>query len=288
MIQFVKTHSYGNDFLIVDSKMAEREGHRELAIRICARNTGLGADGVEYLEWTGERSGKIKLFNADGSAAEISGNGTRCVAAWMAHHTQSGGSTRFSIETDAGLRLSTVIRAEGSRFEIASEMGVPKFAVRSIALADGTVVKGATVSVGNPHFVVFAEDAEFNAAGRGWIDLGREICQHPDFPQRTNVEFVRLSNPHEAEIRIFERGVGPTTSSGSGTCASAVALIMLREADHDLLVRAPGGVQRVEWAGPGKQIVLTGVAELVAVGDIFPRQRASKMTPGSAGGSVVS
>src|SRR5450432_1809727 len=118
MIQFAKTHAYGNDFLIVDSKMAEREGHRELAIRICARQTGLGADGVEYLEWTDERAGRIRLFNADGSAAEISGNGTRCVAAWMAHQTQSGKGEQFTIETDAGPRLSTVIRAEGSRFEI--------------------------------------------------------------------------------------------------------------------------------------------------------------------------
>src|SRR5450432_2168018 len=186
MIQFAKTHAYGNDFLIVDSKMAEREGHRELAIRICARHTGLGADGVEYLEWTAERTGRIRLFNADGSTAEISGNGTRCVAAWMAHETQSGKGGRFSIETDAGLRVSTVVYADGNRFEIASEMGVPAFKVKALTLADGSVLNGAVVSIGNPHYVVFADDAEFNVGGRSWLDVGREVCHHAAFPQQTN------------------------------------------------------------------------------------------------------
>jgi diaminopimelate epimerase len=273
MIQFAKAHAYGNDFLIVESKAAEREGHRELAIRLCARHTGLGADGVEYLEWTGERSGRISLFNADGSTAEISGNGTRCVAAWMAHETQTGSGERLAIDTDAGLHMSTVIYAEGNRFEIASEMGVPKFKVRALSLEDGTVVKGAVVSIGNPHYVLFVDDAEFTVGGRGWLELGRAICHHAEFPEGTNVEFVKVVGPKEIEIRIFERGVGPTSSSGSGTCACAVASIMLREASHDLLIKAPGGTQRVQWAGQGQQIILTGVAEIVAMGEIFPRRR---------------
>lgn len=272
MIQFAKTHAYGNDFLIVDSKAAEREGHRELAIRVCTRHTGLGADGVEYLEWTGERTGRIRLFNADGSTAEISGNGTRCVAAWMAWETQSRQGEQFSIETDAGVRVSTVMYAQGNRFEIASGMGVPSFKVKTLTLADGLVLNGVMVSIGNPHYVTFVDDAEFNVSGRSWHELGDEVCHHPEFPQQTNVEFVRVLSSKEIDIRIFERGVGPTTSSGSGTCACAVASIMLREVDHDLSVTAPGGTQRVEWAGPGKRIVLTGVAEIVAVGNIFPLQ----------------
>ncbi|HEY0795779.1 MAG TPA: diaminopimelate epimerase [Acidisarcina sp.] len=277
MIQFAKTHAYGNDFLIVDSKTAEREGHRDLAIRICARHTGLGADGVEYLEWTAERAGRIRLFNADGSAAEISGNGTRCVAAWMAHETQSREGTQFAIETDAGVRVSTVVYAEGNRFEIASEMGVPSFKAKPLTLVDGSILSGVVISTGNPHYVIFADDADFNVSGRSWLEVGEEVCRHTEFPQQTNVEFVRVLSPKEIEIRIFERGVGPTSSSGTGTCACAVAAIMLREVDHDLLITAPGGTQRVEWTGPGTQIVLTGVAEIVAVGDIYPRQRALRL-----------
>ncbi|HEY0758926.1 MAG TPA: diaminopimelate epimerase [Acidisarcina sp.] len=283
MIQFVKAHAYGNDFLIVDSKMAEREGHRELAIRLCARNTGLGADGVEYLEWIDEHAGRIHLYNADGSMAEISGNGTRCVAAWMAYQTQTRDGGRIVIETDAGRRENTIIRTEGNRFEVACEMGEPKFAVRALTLGDDVILKGAVVSTGNPHYVIFADDDKFTVAGRNWVQTGRAVCEHPAFPQQTNVEFVRVLNRSEIEIRIFERGVGPTSSSGSGTCASAVAAIMLQGADHDLLVRAPGGVQRVQWTGPGQQIVLTGVAELVATGDIFPRQRAGKSLGGMLG-----
>ena len=268
MIRFAKAHAYGNDFLIVDSKAAEREGLRELAVRLCARNTGLGADGVEYLEWTGEHAGRIRLFNADGSTAEISGNGTRCVAAWMAYQARADAGAMFSLETDAGPRVSSVIRVEGNRFEIAGGMGVPEFAVRTVRLIDGTELKGAVVSIGNPHFVLFADDADFNVAGRAWMDIGNEVCHHSDFPRETNVEFVRVMSKQEIEIRIFERGVGPTTSSGSGTCACAVAAIMLREAAHDSQVTAPGGTQRVEWAGPGNRITLTGWAEIVAHGEL--------------------
>jgi diaminopimelate epimerase len=269
LIPFVKAHACGNDFLVVDGTRVSAERQRELAIKLCRRNTGVGADGVEYLEWTGERSGKIRLFNADGSVAEISGNGTRCVAAWMAHEKKLGAGDMITLETDAGARDCRTVEAEGDRFQIASRMGVPTIAPRSVTLGDGTVVEGVAVSVGNPHFVIFGGDASFAVDGRSWQEIGHEICFHKDFPEQTNVEFVRVIGTNEIEIRIFERGVGPTTSSGTGTCATAVATIAQHGGAAHLLVRAPGGEQRVEWQGGEAEILLTGPAELIAVGEAF-------------------
>lgn len=268
MIQFVKAHACGNDFLIVDAKEVSVAQQREAAIRLCARNTGVGADGVEYLEWTGKRSGTIRLFNADGSVAEISGNGTRCVAAWMAHKKGLGSGDKIMLKTDAGLRECRIVRAEGNDFQMASLMGVPKIELRTVKLSDGDV-EGIAVSIGNPHFVIFVEDSAFKLRGRPWQQVGYEICFHPDFPDQTNVEFARVIDTNHIEIRIFERGVGPTTSSGTGTCATAVAAIAHHGCAAELLVRAPGGEQRVEWGGGEREILLTGPAELIAKGEAF-------------------
>jgi len=268
LIRFVKAHACGNDFLIVEAAEVSAEQRRDCAVKQCARHTGIGADGVEYLEWTGEHSGTIQLFNADGSVAEISGNGTRCVAAWMAHEKGLGSGDSVSLKTDAGLRECSIVGAEGNYFQIASLMGVPKIASRTVKLSDG-VVEGITVSIGNPHFVVFVEDSTFKFRGRPWQQIGYEICFHPDFPEQANVEFVRVIGANEIEIRIFERGVGPTTSSGTGTCATAVGTIVHRGGATHLLVRAPGGEQQVEWLRGENEILLTGPAELIVKGEIF-------------------
>ncbi len=268
MIRFVKAHACGNDFLIVDAAEVSVERRRDCAVKLCSRNTGIGADGVEYLEWNGERSGTIRLFNADGSVAEISGNGTRCVAAWMAHEKRLRPGNSISLKTDAGLRECSIVQVDGRRFQIASLMGVPEIEPRTVQLSDG-VVEGVSVSVGNPHFVIFVEDTAFKVRGRSLQDIGRDICFHPNFPEQTNVEFVRVISTNEIEIRIFERGVGPTTSSGTGTCATAVATMVHRGGSDRLLVRAPGGEQRVEWLGGESEILLTGPAEVIATGEGF-------------------
>lgn len=268
MIQFVKAHACGNDFLIVDANQVHTERQRDCAVKLCARHTGIGADGVEYLEWTEERSGTIRLFNADGSVAEISGNGTRCVAAWMAHEKGFGPGDKITLKTDAGLRECSIVRAEGNYFQIASLMGTPKIEPRTVKLSDGAV-EGIAVSIGNPHFVIFVEDSAFKFRGRPWQQIGYEICFHPDFPEQTNVEFARVVGTNEIEIRIFERGVGPTTSSGTGTCATAVATMVHHGGAEQLSVRAPGGEQRVEWQGGTHEILLTGPAELVTKGEAF-------------------
>jgi diaminopimelate epimerase len=287
VIPFTKAHACGNDFLIVSEEAAAGYDKAELARRLCERNTGIGADGVEYFEWTGEQdspNGRIQLYNADGSIAEISGNGTRCVAAWMANELNSQPGDELSIETDAGIRLCTIDSFRdsdlgGPTVLITTDMDVPEFEEMTVELADGTSIDGVYVSMGNPHFVIFlqgtARDPEdFSFGDRDWQDIGEEICFHPDFPEQTNVEFVRwlgggAATLNQVALRIFERGVGPTSSSGTGTSATATAMIGVYGAQSPLEVIAPGGAQTVEWAGPGEKLYLTGPATLIATGEAW-------------------
>jgi diaminopimelate epimerase len=269
MTRFAKAHACGNDFLIV-----EGEADQELAVNLCARHTSVGADGVEFLTWTGERAGRIRLVNADGSIAEISGNGTRCVAAWMVHEKGLAAGAVIELETDAGARSCRLVRAYGHSFEFASGMGVPAIRKQQVMLNDGTRVDGINVSTGNPHFVIFVDDEEFcwhdrSGSERSWEELGRQICFHRDFPEQTNVEFVRVLDGERIAIRIFERGVGPTTSSGTGTCATAAATMFERDRAGSLLVSAPGGEQRVDWESMESELILTGPAELICAGEAW-------------------
>lgn len=269
MIEFAKAHACGNDFLIIEQSQVEEASHAHVARQLCARNTGVGADGVEYFRWLNDYEGSVRLYNADGSIAEISGNGTRCVAAWMAHKRRARAGASLRIETEAGWRECRVVSAAGVRFEIVSAMGVPRIEDGSVRLRDGSLLRGAVVNVGNPHFVNLTADSEFGVNGRTWQSVGEEICFHADFPDQTNVEFVRVKGEREIEIRIFERGVGPTSSSGTGTCASGSAVIALHGCRSPLRVIAPGGAQQIEWAGGGSEIFLTGPAELIAMGHAF-------------------
>jgi diaminopimelate epimerase len=268
LIPFVKAHACGNDFLVIQEKLAGAEARDAQARRLCHRNQGIGADGIEFLTLDSPRQGKIRLYNADGSIAEISGNGTRCVAAWMAYESNAGPGDEIALETDAGLRVCRIEDRAGQLFQITSAMGIPSIEAAVVRLADGAPIEGAVVSTGNPHFVVFVEDCNFN--DYPWEAIGREICHHSRFsPHQTNVEFVRILARDEIEIRIYERGVGPTSSSGTGTSATAAATIALRGAAHELRVKAPGGTQIVRWQGPGSELQLTGPAELVCFGETW-------------------
>lgn len=299
MIPFIKAHACGNDFLIVTEEDAAGYDKAELARALCERNTGVGADGVEFFQWMSDRGGKIRLHNADGSIAEISGNGTRCVAAWMAEETGAQPSDELTVETDAGVRVCTVeefrtAAMTGPTILITTDMDVPEFEERTVELSDGTVIEGVAVSMGNPHFVIVLPARErnlgsgdpldasaralsmldFSIGGRSWEEVGEEICFHPDFPDQTNVEFVHLlgseSGPvHLIAMRIFERGVGPTTSSGTGTSAAATAVIGVHHAANQVEVIAPGGAQTVRWQGTGEKLYLTGPATLIARGEFW-------------------
>ncbi len=272
MIPFTKAHACGNDFLIVTEDAAKGRDCAELTRQLCARNTGIGADGIEFFAWTGPKSGRIRLRNADGSIAEISGNGTRCVAAWMAfeHGFQPGDAVE--ITTDAGVRVCRMnaLKTDGEfTVQVSAGMGIPSFSPHAVTLANGLQIAGVEVSTGNPHFVIVTDNAEFAIAGLAWQKIGAEICAHPDFPQQTNVEFLRVVNERKIEIRIFERGVGPTTSSGTGSSAAATAAIALGIVKSPLTVVAPGGAQMVAWDGPGAELRLTGPASLIARGEAW-------------------
>jgi diaminopimelate epimerase len=273
LIPFTKAHACGNDFLIITEEAAAKHDPVALTRRLCARNTGIGADGIEFFAWTGPRSGLVRLYNADGSVAEISGNGTRCVAAWMAEALSSPRGDVLEIATDAGLRIcriNGVDRAHGFAVEVTTGMGVPAIARRTVRLAGGIEIEGAEVATGNPHFVIRVDNAHFKVAGKDWQSIGAGICTHPDFPHQTNVEFVRIVSPAEIEIRIFERGVGPTTSSGTGSSATAAAALAFDGCTSPLKVVAPGGPQTVAWNGPGTELQLTGPAALIARGEAWP------------------
>jgi diaminopimelate epimerase len=272
LISFTKAHACGNDFLIVTEEAAGSRERAALTRRMCARNTGLGADGVEFFAWTGPRSGRIRLHNADGSMAEISGNGTRCVAAWMAEQLGAKAGDSIEIETDAGVRvcnINAVNNGEAFAVEVTTGMGVPQFAARTVTIPGGVQVAGVEVSTGNPHFVVVVDNPQFTVDGQQWQSIGQQICAHPSFPHETNVEFVRIVHSSQIEIRIFERGVGPTSSSGTGTSASATAAIAMSGCVSPLRVVAPGGAQTVTWDGPGTELKLTGPAALIARGEAW-------------------
>lgn len=266
MIEFTKAHACGNDFLIVDAKQVGGRDLARLSREMCARTTGIGADGVEYLTLRNEREAAIHLYNADGSAAELSGNGTRCVAAWMAYRAGLHAGDEVRVDTDAGARICRLESASGAEFQFTTGMGVPQVRRATVTLDRDLTVEGAVVAMGNPQFVAVAENEEFSVGGRPWQRVGAAICTHPDFPAQTNVELVRRLAHDRIEIRIYERGVGPTSSSGTGTSASAAMMMALEGAPSRLRVLAPGGEQLVEWPGAGAELRLTGPAVVLAHG----------------------
>jgi len=265
MIPFVKAHACGNDFLILEEAVAGR-AHAALALRLCSRNTSIGADGIEFLDRRAHGEFFLRLFNADGSEAELSGNGTRCVAAWLAH---SEGLLSVALGTHGGVRTCRVIEAHDPLYLIEGEMGVPRVMPRTIALPGVGDVAGAMVNVGNPHFVLFVDREDFGAHGMSWQELGAKISTSPLFPHGTNVEFVQLRTTGEIAFRIFERGCGPTTSSGTGTCASSAAAMALRGAARELTALAQGGAQHTVWLANDAVMRLTGPAEIVCEGEAF-------------------
>ncbi|HEY6182938.1 MAG TPA: diaminopimelate epimerase [Terriglobales bacterium] len=256
-VQFVKAHACGNDFLIIDGGYAPAD-ISDFSRRICDRHCGVGADGVEWLFPDNEADIHARLYNADGTLAEISGNGTRCVAAHLATELKK---EEIVIRTDAGVKTCTLTARSGSRFEFETAMGEPQVKDELSINAVSGQVRGVPVSMGNPHFVVFVP--EFNPH---WQAEGAEIGSYQDFKEGMNVEFVKVRDKQNIEVRFFERGVGETQSSGTGSCASAVAAIATKKTASSVRVHAPGGMQIVRWE---KEVFLRGPAEIICRGDYF-------------------
>jgi diaminopimelate epimerase len=257
-VPFTKASACGNDFLIIDGAHAPADLH-DFSRRICDRHNGVGADGVEWLFPAPDADMRARLINADGSEAEISGNGTRCVAAYMVSNGHAG---KLAIRTGAGVKHCELVAREGHRLEFEMEMGEPRVDdAFSITVAFGQV-HGTPVSMGNPHYVVFVK--EFSPA---WQAEGAEIGRHRGFKDGVNVEFVRVQGANDVEVRFFERGVGETQSSGTGSCASAVAAIAAGAVSSPVKVHAQGGTQVVRWTG--RSVFLRGPAQLICQGDFL-------------------
>ncbi len=257
IVPFVKANACGNDFLIIDGIHAPAD-LADFSQRICERHQGVGADGVEWLFPARDADVQARLFNADGSEAEISGNGTRCVAAFICSEQAR---EKVVIRTGAGLKTCTFISRSEAQYEFEIAMGEPKVDDEIPVKVASREVRGIPVSMGNPHYVVFVD--EF---ADGWQQEAAEIGRHHHFKQGVNVELVNTVDSGNIEARFFERGVGETQSSGTGSCAAAVAAIVSHRAESPLRVHAPGGVQTVRWEG---QVFLRGPARLICRGEFF-------------------
>jgi diaminopimelate epimerase len=256
-IPFVKATACGNDFLIIDGMHAPAD-MASFTQRVCDRHAGLGADGVEWLFPAQDADIRARLFNADGSEAEISGNGTRCVAA---HVCSEQPREKVTVRTGAGTKTCVLTTHNENQYEFEIAMGEPQVGDEfSIKLAFGEV-RGIPVSMGNPHYVVFV-----NQFGPGWQAEAAEMGRHHDFKHGINVELVVVKDKHNIDARFFERGVGETQSSGTGCCAAAIAAITTKRTASPLRVHTPGGVQMVRWDG---EVFLRGTAHLICRGEFF-------------------
>jgi diaminopimelate epimerase len=259
-IRFVKANACGNDFLLIDSQDAPSADRVAATRRICDRHEGVGADGVEWMYPHPTADVEIRLINADGSEAEISGNGTRCVAAYVcAEH----GKEKVKIQTGAGLKTCVLTGRSEAEYEFEVEMGEAEVGGDLAVKLDEGFVHGIPVSMGNPHYVVLVNEFE-----DGWQAKASEIQRSAQFRDHgVNVELVVIDGKHDVSARFFERGVGETQSSGTGSCAAAVAAITAGNAESSVRVHAPGGVQTVRKEGSA--VFLRGAARLVCRGEFF-------------------
>lgn len=261
-IPFVKASACGNDFLLIDGALAPQD-IAAFTRRICDRHDGVGADGVEWMNPHFTADVEIRLINADGSSAEISGNGTRCVAAFVCAQL---GKERISILTGAGMKICQLTSRRDTEYEFEIEMGEAVVdSELTLKVSAGETQKdlsGIPVSMGNPHYVVFVP--EFAS---GWQAQAAEIQRNPHFQQGVNVEFVAVDSKYDVRARFFERGVGETQSSGTGSCAAAVAAMATGRAVSPVKVQAPGGTQTVRTNG--NKVYLRGPARLLCRGEFF-------------------
>lgn len=268
-VPFVKAQACGNDFLFVEEGDAQPAPLARFARDICRRRHGVGADGLIIYRRT-PAGAAMRLFNADGSAAEVSGNGVRCLGALLVE-TASGaadGATPdpLEIDTAGGRKTLSLLHAEPPRYTFRAGMGQPRGLREEELAVGGARVRVVVLSVGNPQCVVLLPSMD--EVESRFRDLGPRLAEHERFPEGTNVEFATVERPDRIRILIWERGVGPTLASGTGACAAAVAAARYGGAGRSVEVVAPGGAQRVEWTDDG--IRLTGWADLVARGRWIP------------------
>ena len=259
MIRFAKAHAYGNDFLYVLQREVGAAGLPALAREMCDRTTGIGADGL-IIYAPSKAGASMRLFNADGSRAEVSGNGVRALAALIG--MQAGNEPlELVIDTEGGTKRLSRLERDGNRQLFRAAMGLPTGLHQARIAAAGETLEAVVLNIGNPQLIVLGplpDDERFRR-------LGAALEHHERFPEGTNVEFVSVEAPDRLRIRIWERGCGPTSSSGTGSCASLIAAAEYGGAARDADVIAPGGTQRVQWTE--ESVFLTGWAEVLCEGE---------------------
>ena len=255
-VELAKAHAYGNDFLIVRaSELADFPDLPAVVRKLCDRHRGIGADGVMVIEETPEGA-DTRLFNADGSTSELSGNGVRCVGVVLSFARNMSAGDVVTIGTGAGPKVLTFLGAKRRCLSFRASMGPPVGLRQASFDVAGQRVEAIVMRVGNPQCVVLGplSNGRLHTIAAG-------LAVHPAFPEGTNVELAQVERPDLVRILIWERGVGPTEASGTGACASAVAAAAFGGASRRVEIASPGGSQRVEWTDD--DIVLTGDAHMV-------------------------
>lgn len=262
-IPFTKAHGARNDFLLTWESNAPAGDLPEMARAICARHTGVGADGWMIVTPPKDAGaeGAIRLFNSDGSEAEISGNGTRCAAALLIRQGYAAGVVR--IRTGAGLKTLRLLERREMEFQFEMNMGRPEVrALRFDLPLEGGARDVTLVWVGNPQCVVPVDSFEFD-----WRSMGAAMESHPHFPNRTNVSFLKPVDRHTIDVRFYERGAGETMSSGTGSTGAAVAAVARGMAESPVRVLTPAGPMELRLED---EVFLTGPAEIIADGTFLP------------------
>ncbi len=278
---FAKMHGLGNDFVVIgalDGLPLREDELSKFARFVCDRHFGVGADGVIWILPSEGADFKMRIFNPDGSEAEMCGNGIRCAAKWFYDRDYAKGET-IRVETLAGLKTVWVQAKEGKAVAVTVDMGEPIFNPMQIptTLGDGgeaievplTVGEVETftvsvVSMGNPHCIVFVSDVD----GFPVEVVGPKIERHHAFPQRTNVEFVQVVSKSELKVRVWERGAGLTLACGTGACASLVIAAKTGRTERKAKVHLPGGTLTIEWRDDNR-VYMTGPAVEVFRGEII-------------------
>lgn len=260
-INFVKMQGIGNDFILIDSRKSTVENRQwdQLAIDMCDRHFGVGADGL-IIVWPSTKADvRMQIFNSDGSEPEMCGNGIRCFAKYI-YETSETKKEVLSVETKAGIIVPTLIIENGAVKAIEVDMGIPKDE-GEIKLQGFNFKK---VSMGNPHAIAFVDHFD----NLSIAEIGPVIELDSHFKNKTNVEFARIINDHEIELRVWERGAGETLACGTGACAGVAAANLLHKTGRRILVHLPGGNLDIEWL-EDNHIVMRGPAEKVFQGTYF-------------------
>jgi len=276
-VKFTKMHGLGNDSVVVDGfeEQLEETALEELSRRLCDRHFGIGSDGLILVLPSRAANFRMRMFNPDGSEAEMCGNGIRCFGKYV----YDRGMTReseVSVETVPGIQQLKLATESGKVTAVRVDMGTPKWhrpdipmrgenepAVNDTLKVEGDRLEITCVSMGNPHCMVFVKNVDACPIEK----LGPAIENHNTFPQRTNVHFVEVVEGHELKVRTWERGAGVTLACGTGACASLVAAALTERASRNATVRLPGGPLHIEWLG-NDHVVMTGPAEEVFEGEI--------------------